>query len=186
MCLLKGHNLLGINSCSHSFGSFFSFIFLKNTKNLWVLSKITLSLLSLDLNERIQFLKYFLSHRSKFSSLSLCFCLGFFFFFFFLFFFFFTCFYCLIYLYLIYLSQKGKKTKTVFEFVFYFRIQEGSWFHGNRSSELKCIQALCLVSLKENGGIFLYNFFFFFLLLLLRTKWRGNAYKFYYYFSFFG
>ena len=43
-----------------------------------------------------------------------------------------------------------------------------------------------MVSLKENGGIFLYNFFFFFLLLLLRTKWRGNAYKFYYYFSFFG
>ena len=85
--LLKGHNLFGINSCSHSFGNFFSFIFLKNTKNLWVFSKITLSLLSLNMNERIQFLKYFLSHRSKFSSLSLCFCLGFFFFFFFFFFF---------------------------------------------------------------------------------------------------
>ena len=35
-------------------------------------------------------------------------------------------------------------------------------------------------------GEYFFIIFFFFLLLLLRTKWRGNAYKFYYYFSFFG
>ena len=34
-CLLKGHNLLDINSDLYSFSNFFSFIFLRNTKKTY-------------------------------------------------------------------------------------------------------------------------------------------------------
>ena len=42
MYLLKDYNPLGINKGSYSFGKFFSFIFPKNTRNLWVFSKIAI------------------------------------------------------------------------------------------------------------------------------------------------
>ena len=42
MCLLKSHNSLDINSSSYSFVNFFSFIFFRNTRNMWVFSKIVI------------------------------------------------------------------------------------------------------------------------------------------------
>ena len=48
MCMLKDHNLLGINNGSYSISNFFSishlssFIFLINTRNLWLFSKIAI------------------------------------------------------------------------------------------------------------------------------------------------
>ena len=46
MCILKSHKHFGMNSGSYSFGNFFStsffFIFLRNTRNLWVFFKIVI------------------------------------------------------------------------------------------------------------------------------------------------
>ena len=37
MYLLRGHNPLNINSGSYLFDNFFSFMFLRNARNLWIL-----------------------------------------------------------------------------------------------------------------------------------------------------